>query len=161
MTKQISLSETQLKNTIYKTIASMLKEEFDLSVLHPNQVSNYVFSYMSHAMGNSTMHIDNPLKLKNLGFLKNVDYWDVTSGNNTSEVSNLVAWGGEGGYWFNVLNNPKTPEPVKQEILSKKKDWAEDGLSEGKIRVTEGELRDVIKESVTKILTQYIEKPQN
>lgn len=128
MAKQISLSEAQLRNTIYKTIASMLKEEFDLSALHPNKVSNYIFHYMSQAMGNGQMHIDNPLKLKNLGFLKNVDYWDVTSGNNTSEVSNLVVWGGEGGYWFNVLNNPRTPETVKQQILSKRKDWAEDGL---------------------------------
>lgn len=157
MAKQISLSETQLKNTIYKTIASMLKEEFDLSALHPNKVSNYVFHYMSRTMGNGQMHIDNPLKLKNLGFLQNVDYWDVSSGNNTSEVSNLVAWGGEHGYWYNVLNNPRTLPRIKNEILSKKKDWGESTLEESKIRITEPELRAVIEESVSKILKEYID----
>lgn len=157
MAKQISLSETQLKNTIYKTIASMLKEEFDLSALHPNKVSNYVFHYMSRTMGNGQMHIDNPLKLKNLGFLQNIDYWDVSSGNNTSEVSNLVAWGGEHGYWYNVLNNPRTLPRIKNEILAKKKDWGESTLEESKIRITGPELRAVIEESVSKILKEYID----
>lgn len=163
MKKNVSLNETQLRNTIYKTIASMLKEEFDLSALHPNRVSNYIFHYMSRTMGNGQMHVDNPLKLKNLGFLKNVDYWDVTSGNNTSEVSNLVAWGGERGYWYNVLNNPQTPPQVKNEILAKKKDWGENTLEENKntdtnkkvIKINESQLRNMIAKSVKKVLKEH------
>lgn len=51
--------------------------------------------------------------------LANGDYFDIHSGSNTSEISGLELWGGTGGYWSNVLNNPATKDKVKSEILAK------------------------------------------
>jgi hypothetical protein len=58
------------------------------------------------------------VKKQNLD-LQNGDYFDIHTGYNTSEPDELDFWGGTRGYWYNVLNNPKTNSRKKDLILSR------------------------------------------
>lgn len=82
-------------------------------------LNSYAFHCYIPGHGNETMLIDNISEVS--PYINKAEYWDITKGTNSSEPSNLVAWGGKGGYWSNILNDPETNARVKELILSKKK----------------------------------------
>jgi hypothetical protein len=68
--------------------------------------------------GNGLMFINRLEDVPRL--IQKAQYWDVTRGGNSSEIENLVAWNGKGGFWDNVLNNPETNPEDKKRIESKR-----------------------------------------
>lgn len=104
----IRMTESDLHNLVKESVERILKESF----------GNYVFYCYTPGIGNDSMLIKKPNDA--LKYIQNAKYWDITKGSNTSELENLVAWGGEGGYWSNILQDTKN-EGLRQYILSKKK----------------------------------------
>ena len=82
-------------------------------------LNSYVFHCYIPGLGNESMLIDNISDA--FPYINKAEYWDITKGSNSSEPSNLVAWGGESGYWSNIMNDPETNTRLKELILSKKK----------------------------------------
>ena len=118
--RSVRLKESQLRDIVKETIKNVLKEG-----LH----KRYVFHCYIPGEGNHVMAIDNIEDVK--GYISRAGYWDVSTGDNTSEPENLVAWGGKDGYWYNVINKPawandnnwrKPSEDTIRLILSKKQD---------------------------------------
>ena len=116
MKQTIHLTESELKNVIKESIKSILKEE------------RYVFDCYIEGKGHYNASVDDLNALK--PYIEQAKYWAITKGWNSSEPENLVAWGGEGGYWNNVLEKPswakegvhwnKPSERIASLILSKK-----------------------------------------
>ena len=86
-----------------------------------------ILHYSIPKQGNNGLHINSLEDAK--PYIKNATYWAITRGDSTSEPENLVAWGGEGGYWNNYIdkdfpthkNGWKQPsESIIKLILSKK-----------------------------------------
>ena len=82
-------------------------------------LNSYAFHCYIPGLGNESMLIDNISDA--FPYINKAEYWDITKGSNSSEPSNLVAWGGESGYWSNIMNDPETNTRLKELILSKKK----------------------------------------
>ena len=82
-------------------------------------LNSYAFHCYIPGLGNTAMLIDNISDA--FPYINKAEYWDITKGSNSSEPSNLVAWGGESGYWSNIMNDPETNTRLKELILSKKK----------------------------------------
>ena len=107
--KLIRLTESDLHRIVKESVKRLIKESF----------SPYTFHCYIPGHGNEVMLIDNISEVS--PYINKAKYWDISKGNNSSEPSGLVAWGGEGGYWSNILNNPETNTRLKELILSKKK----------------------------------------
>lgn len=122
-----------------------LNRAFDESKSHINEtVGGYVFRCYRKGIGNDSMIIDDLNVIK--PYVKDATYWDIAKGWNTSEPENLVAWGGQGGYWDAMLEDPKLSPRVKQHILSKRKDIG------GKVMSAEEcKLRRAIREALTEM----------
>ena len=108
--KLIRLTESDLHRIVKESVNRIIKES----------LSSYTFHCYIPGHGNETMLIDNISEAS--PYINNAKYWDISKGNNSSEPSGLVAWGGEGGYWSNILNDPETDIRLKKLIQSKKKD---------------------------------------
>jgi len=128
------------ENDIYyssmKRLAVQVSEQVELMLAnvygnHPKELneSKYTFHCYIDGVGSYSTSVDDLDLLK--PYIQKSKYWDVTKGMNTSDPNNLVAWGGEGGYWSNFLEKPdwakegvhwnKPNEEIKQMVLSKKK----------------------------------------
>lgn len=82
----------------------------------------YVLHFYRNGYGADALQIDDLNEIKPIFKQGGITYWDVTTGNNTSEISNLIAWGGKGGYWANMATSQDLRPADIQRILSKKKD---------------------------------------
>lgn len=119
-----------------KRLAGQVSEQVELMLAnvygnHPKELneSKYTFHCYIDGVGSYSTSVDDLDLLK--PYIQKSKYWDVTKGMNTSDPNNLVAWGGEGGYWSNFLEKPdwakegvhwnKPNEEIKQMVLSKKK----------------------------------------
>ena len=102
----IRLTESQFHQIVKETVNELLNEE------------RYTFNCYIPGKGNITRTAEELKALK--PYIEQATYWDITTGWNSSEVENLVAWGGEGGYWDNYSKNPHKRDT--QLVLSKKKD---------------------------------------
>ena len=122
-----------------------LNRAFDESKSHVNEtVGGYVFRCYRKGIGNDSMIIDDLNAIK--PYVKDATYWDIAKGWNVSEPENLVAWGGQGGYWAAMLEDPKLSPRAKQYILSKRKDIG------GKVMSAEEcKLRRAIREALTEM----------
>lgn len=93
-------------------------------------MGEYVCHYFTPGKGYETLSVDDLNKIK--PFIQNTKYWDVSKGMNSTDPNNLIAWGGEGGFWYNFLNKPewakegvhwnKPTERERQLVLSKRKE---------------------------------------
>ena len=115
------LKESRLNKIIKESIKKVLKEDFG------DGYDGYVLHAYIPGLGNKCTLIKSLDDAKK--YISNAEYWDITKGSNSSELSNLIAWGGEGGYWYNVVNKPawatggtwkKLSDSQIQYILSKK-----------------------------------------
>jgi len=89
-----------------------LNRAFDESKRHLREsTGQYLFHCYIEGQGNESMLVDDLNQIK--PYIQKAKYWDVTKGWNATDPNNLIAWGGEGGYWYNFLNKP---------------DWAEEGV---------------------------------
>ena len=130
-----------------------LNRAFDES---KQKVSESTGRYLYHAYipgkGNFNGFINDLNELKPI--IKQAQSWDVTQGWNATDPNNLIAWGGEGGFWDNFLNKPdwakegvhwtKPTERERQLVLSKRKDMMPSNTFESK-------LRNVVREALTEI----------
>ena len=115
--KTIRHTESELKNLIRESVKRVLNEE------------KYVFSCYIEGEGNYKTTVNDIRQLT--PYIQKAKYWDISKGWNTSEPENLVAWGGEGGYWNNFLEKQdwakegvhwnKPSEKIAKLVLSKKK----------------------------------------
>ena len=118
MKKVIRLTESDLHAIVKETVNKILTES-----------KEYAFHCYIKGEGNYNTTVDDLSLLK--PYIQKAEYWDISRGWNTSDPQNLVAWGGEGGYWNNVLEKPewakegvhwdKPSESMVKLILSKKK----------------------------------------
>lgn len=121
MKQQLSLNEKTLKKIIKESVKRVL-----------NEIGNNVnYQYILHAftpgIGNDTLPLKTIQDAK--PYIEKAAYWDINkySTSNTSDPEGLIAWGGEGGYWDNVIklnDNPRYGKPLSQNklnyIMSKK-----------------------------------------
>lgn len=103
----------------------------------------YVFHCHRPSSGNDAMVINDLNKIK--PFIGNASYWDVTKGDNSSEVQNLVAWGGRGGYWANIVENPNTSPEERNFILSKRKEV-------NSLTQFESKINNIVKQTIKEAL---------
>ena len=112
------LKESRLNKIIKESIKKVMKEGLD---------DGYVLHAYIPGLGNKSVLVKSLDDAKK--YIGNAEYWDITKGSNSSDPNNLIAWGGEGGYWYNVVNKPKwatggtwkkLPDSQIQYILSKK-----------------------------------------
>ena len=94
-----NLPEFTEADNAYVFDAKQLKEDFG------DGYDGYVLHAYIPGLGNKCTLIKSLDDAKK--YISNAEYWDITKGSNASEPSNLIAWGGEGGYWYNAVNKPK------------------------------------------------------
>lgn len=145
MKRRIRLSESKLHRIIKETVLRVLNENDDAfegtEMGMPKMRSyfnsqpkrklgygmsspSYLLNYYSSTLGNGSMLIEHPSEAQ--PYIKQSYYWDITNGSNSSEIENLVAWGGVDGYWYNVLHSGYTEITPRERkyILSKEvKSW--------------------------------------
>ena len=106
--KRIRLTESDIHRIVKESVNKVLKESLNSLTLH----------MYTPGVGNTTMNINSVEDV--YPYIDTAEYWDVTNGPNSSEPSNLVAWGGEGGYWANLLNDPSTKPSLRKFIETKR-----------------------------------------
>ena len=117
MKKVVRLTESELKHMIMESAKRVLNEE------------KYVFHCYIEGEGNYNATVNDIRQLT--PYIQKAKYWDISKGWNTTDAENLVAWGGEGGFWSNFLEKPdwakegvhwnKPSEKITKLVLSKKK----------------------------------------
>lgn len=113
----------------------------------------YLFHCYIEGQGNESMLVDDLNQIK--PYIQKAKSWDITKGWNATDPNNLIAWGGEGGYWYDFLNKPewakegvhwnKPSERERQLVLSKRKEFKP--ASE----TFESKIRKTIREALTEI----------
>lgn len=90
-----------------KTFSEFIKESFDsgyglsMTVIDKNG-QKHRNDYLFDSIRDVQKFMINWLE-KNPG--GTIEYFDICSGSNYSDPDNLEVWGGEGGYFYNVLNS--------------------------------------------------------
>lgn len=131
-----------------------LNRAFDESKRHMREsTGQYLFHCYIEGQGNESMLVDDLNQIK--PYIQKAKSWDVTKGWNATDPNNLIAWGGEGGYWYDFLNKPewakegvhwnKPSERERQLVLSKRKEFKP--ASE----TFESKIRKTIREALTEI----------
>lgn len=131
-----------------------LNRAFDESKMHMREsTGQYLFHCYIEGQGNENMLVDDLNQIK--PFIQKAKCWDVTKGWNATDPNNLIAWGGEGGYWYDFLNKPewakegvhwnKPSERERQLVLSKRKDFKRP------TNTFENKMREAIREALTEI----------
>lgn len=131
-----------------------LNRAFDESKMHMTEsTGQYLFHCYIEGQGNESMLVDDLNQIK--PFIQKAKYWDVTKGLNATDPNGLIAWGGEGGFWYNFLNKPdwakegvhwnKPSERERQLVLSKRKDFKRP------TNTFENKMREAIREALTEI----------
>ena len=113
-------------------------------------MGKFVFHCYRQGQGNDTMLIDDLNEIKK--YIGDAKYWDVSKGDNVTDPNNLIAWGGEGGYWYNFLNKPEwakdgvhwnqPSDRERQLVLSKRKEIKQPTAA------LESKIRNMVKEAI-------------
>lgn len=90
-----------------KKFSEFIKESFDSGYSLNITVINKKGLKFSNIISFKTLRDANEFMVN---WLKNnpggtIEYFDICSGSNYSDPDNLEVWGGEGGYFYNVLNS--------------------------------------------------------
>lgn len=89
-----------------KTYSEFIRESFDsgfgLSIVFVNNSGKKITDERMFKSLEDARKFMIDLANKNSGGY--IEYFDICSGYNYSEPKNLKVWGGEGGYFYNVLN---------------------------------------------------------
>lgn len=128
-----------------------LNRAFDESKRHLREsTGQYLFHCYIEGQGNESMLVDDLNQIK--PYIQKAKYWDVTKGWNATDPNNLIAWGGEGGYWYNFLNKPdwakegvhwnKPSDRERQLVLSKRKEIKRPTAA------LESKIRNMVKEAI-------------
>ena len=113
-------------------------------------MGKFVFHCYRQGPGYDTMLIDDLNEIKK--YIGDAKYWDVSKGNNVTDPNNLIAWGGEGGFWYNFLNKPEwakegvhwnqPSDRERQLVLSKRKEIKQPTAA------LESKIRNMVKEAI-------------
>ena len=113
-------------------------------------MGKFVFHCYSQGPGYDTMLIDDLNEIKK--YIGDAKYWDVSKGDNVTDPNSLIAWGGEGGFWYNFLNKPKwakegvhwnqPSDRERQLVLSKRKEIKQPTAA------FESKIRNMVKEAL-------------
>jgi hypothetical protein len=128
-----------------------LNRAFDESKRHLKEsTGQYLFHCYIEGQGNESMLVDDLNQIK--PYIQKAKYWDVTKGWNATDPNNLIAWGGEGGYWYYFLNKPEwakegvhwnqPSDRERQLVLSKRKEINKP------MAAFESKIRNMVKEAI-------------
>jgi len=128
-----------------------LNRAFDESKRHLKEsTGQYLFHCYIEGQGNESMLVDDLNQIK--PYIQKAKYWDVTKGWNATDPNNLIAWGGEGGYWYDFLNKPEwakegvhwnqPSDRERQLVLSKRKEIKRPTAA------LESKIRNMVKETI-------------
>lgn len=120
-TNRIRLSESKLREIVRESVKRVINERRE---------KRYI--YQCYCPYSESGFCDSINEIQDL--ISKSSYWDLSrnyGSTNITDPKNLVAWGGKGGYWYNVLHEDeflperlrtKLSDEMKEYILSKRID---------------------------------------
>lgn len=118
----MKVSKTRLEKIVSECVQKYLYGNKRTSYIKESRDKRYVANWFDGIGWNERM-FDSLEDAVNVLKHSGCTYFDISDNTKLdfSETDSLIAWGGEGGYWHNMLQNPNIKESERDEIMRKKK----------------------------------------